>query len=109
MSKVEQKTVGNFIEQYLFNSKNIGLIIFLLDIRHSPSENDKLMYNYVISSKKPFIIIANKADKIAPTKVKNSIITLQKELNPLMDNIFLPFSSEKKIYCEEVWKYIDPI
>ena len=107
MSKVEQAKVGSFIEQYLFNSKKISLIIFLIDIRHSPTENDRLMYNYIISSKKPFIILANKADKIAPTKVLNTTKNLQSELNPLMDACMLPFSSEKKIYSEDVWAIIE--
>ena len=107
MSKQEQEKVGSFIEQYLFNSKKIVLIIFLIDIRHSPTENDKLMYNYIVSCNKPFIILANKADKIAPTKVIPTCETLQKELNPLMDNIMLPFSSEKKIYSNDVWEIIE--
>ena len=107
MSKQEQEKVGSFIEQYLFNSKDIALIVFLIDIRHMPTQNDKLMYNYVVSSKKPFLILANKADKIAPTKVENTVKTLQKELNPLMDVTFLPFSSEKKIYKDDVWEIIE--
>ena len=64
MSKKEQVIVGNFIEEYLHRRKQIALIIFLVDIRHKPTENDKLMYNYIISSKIPFIIIANKAEVI---------------------------------------------
>ena len=107
MSKQEQEKVGSFIEQYLFNSKKICLIIFLIDIRHSPTDNDKLMYKYIISSNKPFIILANKADKIAPTKVKQAVYDLQKEINPLMDNKTLPFSSEKKIYSDDVWDIIE--
>ena len=83
MSKKEQEQVGKFIEEYLFNRKEICLIIFLVDIRHEPTENDKLMYNYIISSKIPFMILANKADKIAVTKVDASVQTLQKQLNPL--------------------------
>lgn len=107
MSKTEQEKVGQFIEQYLFKSPKIALIIFLVDIRHNPTDNDKLMYNYVMSSGQPFIILANKADKIAPTKVLDSISAIQKVLNPLGDNIFLPFSSEKKIYCDDVWNEIE--
>ena len=106
MSKVEQAKVGNFIEEYLSISKNISLIIFFIDIRHSPTENDRLMYNYVVSSGKPFIIIANKADKIAITKVDDSVIHLQDILNPLHDFCFLPFSSERKIYSDTVWEKI---
>lgn len=107
MSKAEQSRVGNFIEEYLSTSKNIALIIFLIDIRHLPSENDSLMYDYVVRSGRPFIILANKADKIAITKVENSVEDLQNALNPLHDFVFLPFSSERKIYSDNVWKQIE--
>ena len=107
MSKKEQEQVGKFIEEYLFNRKEISLIIFLVDIRHSPTANDKLMYNYIISSGLPFIILANKADKIAITKVDNAVKDLQKQLNPIGDITTLPFSSERKIYKDEIWDIID--
>ena len=107
MSKAEQEQVGKFIEEYLFNRQEISLIIFLVDIRHEPTVNDRLMYNYVIRSKLPFIVLANKADKIAPTKVDSYVAGIQKILNPIGDNLFLPFSSEKKIYSDAVWEEIE--
>ena len=107
MSKVEQEKVGQFIEQYLFKSKKIALIIFLIDIRHSPTSNDIMMYDYIINTGFPCLILANKADKLAPTKVEKAVIDLQNELNPLKDLKFLPFSAEKKIYTEAVWKEIE--
>lgn len=107
MSKKEQEQVGKFIEEYLFNRQEISLIIFLVDIRHNPTENDRLMYNYIISSGLPFIILANKADKIAITKVDNAVTDLQKNLNPIGDITTLPFSSERKIYKDDVWEIID--
>lgn len=107
MSKQEQEQVGNFIEEYLFNRQEISLIVFLVDIRHEPTENDKLMYDYVMRSKLPFIVLANKADKIAPTKVNEYVLNIQKTLNPIGDNLFLPFSSEKKNYTEPVWTEIE--
>ena len=107
MSKKEQEQVGKFIEEYLFNRKEISLIIFLIDIRHSTSANDRLMYNYIISSGLPFIILANKADKIAITKVDNAVLDLQKQINPIGDITTLPFSSERKIYKDSVWSIID--
>ena len=107
MSKQEQEKVGSFIEQYLVKSKNISLVIFLVDIRHNPTENDRLMYDYIIRSGLPFIILANKADKIAPTKVEGIVKDLQKQINPIGDITMLPFSSEKKIYTEDVWNVID--
>ena len=107
MSKQEQEKVGSFIEQYLAKSKSISLVIFLIDIRHNPTENDRLMYDYIIRSGLPFIILANKADKIAPTKVEGTVKELQKKINPIGDSTMLPFSAEKKIYTEDVWKIID--
>lgn len=107
MSKTEQEKVGKFIEEYLFHRKEISLIIFLVDIRHEPTANDKLMYNYIISSKIPCLILTNKADKIAITKVDDQVKKIQKILNPIGDIPTLPFSSERKIYKDEVWKFIE--
>ena len=107
MSKKEQLQVGKFIEEYLAKRKEISLIIFLVDIRHNPTENDKLMYKYIISSGLPCLILANKADKIAKTKVLDSTKNLQKELNPIGDIKTLPFSSERRIYEEDVWDFIE--
>ena len=109
MSKKEQEQVGKFIEEYLFNRQEIALIIFLVDIRHSPSANDRLMYNYIISSGLPCIILANKADKIVITKVDSITKDLQKQLNPIGDITTLPFSSERKIYQDKVWEIIEGI
>ena len=89
MSKKEQEQVGNFIEEYLFNRKQIALIIFLVDIRHTP------------------IILANKADKIAVTKVSAEATKLQKALNPIGDIPTFPFSSERKVYMDDVWNEIE--
>ena len=107
MSKKEQTQVGAFTEYYLQNRSQISLVIFLMDIRHKPTENDKLMYDYVINSGLPFIIIANKADKIAVTKVDNAVIELQNLINPMKDAVCLPFSAERKIYQEDVWNEIE--
>ena len=103
MSKQEQVKVNGFIEEYLHVRKNISLIVLLIDIRHKPGANDRLMYDYIIRSELPFIVIANKADKIAITKVDDAVNEIQKDLNPIGDFTFLPFSSERKIYAQKVW------
>ena len=107
MSKQEQLKVNSFIDEYLHIRKNISLIILLIDIRHTPSANDRLMYNYIISSGFPFLIITSKADKIAITKVDTAVKSIQKDLNPICDFTFLPFSTERKIYTENVWDIIE--
>lgn len=108
MSKVEQEKVGKFTEDYLVKRNTIRMIIFLVDIRHKPTEHDLHMYHYIMSSNLPFIVLANKADKIAPTKVSSYIEDLKKEFG-ISFSILLPFSSEKKIYSDSVWEEIEKI
>ena len=107
MSKQEQAIVGNFIEEYLQKSKKIALIVFVIDIRHEPTANDKLMYDYIFKTNLPCLVITNKADKIAKTKVDNTVEHLQEILNPLKDMTFLPFSSERKVYTQKVWEELE--
>lgn len=108
MSKQEQEKVGIFTEEYLVKRKTISMIIFLIDIRHKPSDNDRHMYHYVMKSNLPFMVLANKADKIAPTKVDSYVEDMKKELGISFSTI-LPFSSERRIYTENVWNKIEEI
>ena len=107
MSKVEQEKVNKFIDEYLHVRKNISLIILLIDIRHEPGANDRMMYDYIIRSGLPFMVLCNKADKIAVTKVENAVKSIQEDLNPIGDFCFMPFSAERKIYSEDVWNVLE--
>lgn len=111
MSKEEKVISGNYIEKYLAEGQNVSLIILLLDIRHKPTEDDMLMYDYILRSNLPFIVLTNKADKIAVTKVDVEVERIKQTLGISYSTI-LPFSSERKIYIEKVWeeieKYVNP-
>ena len=109
MSKSEILSSGKFIEEYLQKSSKIKLVIFLIDIRHDVSENDKLMYDYLVKYNVPFIVLCNKADKLAPTKVIPQVEHLQESLNPLKDIEFYPFSTEKRNYDNEILQKIEPL
>ena len=106
MSKEEQVRVGKFIENYLAKRENIALIILVLDIRHEPTENDYFMYQYILKTNLPFMIITNKADKIAVTKVDEAVSRIKEYLGISYSTI-LPFSTERKIYTEKVWEEIE--
>ncbi len=106
MSKEEKVISGNFIEQYLEEGNNVALIILLLDIRHKPTADDILMYDYILKSNLPFMVLTNKADKIAVTKVDAEVERI-KEILGISYSTILPFSSERKIYQENVWKEIE--
>lgn len=105
LSKEEQVNMGKFIEDYLEKCKNISLIILLLDIRHNPTNDDVHMLDYIKRTNLPFIIIANKADKIAVTKVESEIEKI-KDFLGISFTTLLPFSSERKIYSDAVWEHL---
>lgn len=107
MPKHMQHTVGKFIEEYLFKRDNIVLIVQLLDIRHKPTKDDILMYEFLHNMNIPFVLVANKADKIAITKVNTYIEEIRKSLDLPDEITILPFSTERKIYTEEVWKVLE--
>lgn len=106
LSKQEQVNMGKFIEDYLEKGSNISLIILLLDIRHNPTSDDIFMLDYIKRSNLPFMIIANKADKIAVTKVNNEILKI-KDFLGLSFTTLIPFSAERKIYTDDAWNEIE--
>ena len=106
MSKQEKVTSGRYIEEYLQKRQNIALIVHLLDIRHKPTEDDMLMYDYILRSNLPFMIVTNKADKIAVTKVETEVQKI-KEILGISYSTILPFSAERKIYTDQVWEEIE--
>ncbi|MBE5821288.1 MAG: YihA family ribosome biogenesis GTP-binding protein [Clostridiales bacterium] len=112
MSKSQETEVANYINDYLSSSGNISLILFLVDIRHKPTQLDQIMFNWLIQNKKQFIIIANKADKIAKTKANDyiSVISSTFKLREygLEENIpIIPFSSISKLGKEELLDIIE--
>lgn len=106
MSKAEQKKVGDSIETYLRNCKNINLVILVVDIRHAPSANDKMMMEYIKSTGNRYIVITSKADKIAKTKVQNYVDEIAEALDVDKDLIFA-FSSETKFNRDVIWEVLE--
>lgn len=106
LSKEEQVNMGRFIEDYLQKCQNIALIVLLLDIRHTPTADDAHMFEYIKRTNLPFMLIANKADKIAVTKVDMELEKIKETLG-LSFSTLLPFSAERKIYSDAVWREIE--
>lgn len=106
MGKEKSQKISKTIDNYLKNRKNIHLVILLIDIRHKPTADDKLMYDYLIKSSLNFIIVPTKADKIAISKVPYYCEIIQKELNVPEEIDIIPVSSEKKKNLEAIWQAI---
>lgn len=104
MSIFEKEKVNSLIDTYITKSNHIKHIFFLVDIRHTPTNDDKIMYDWLISTNIPFTIIANKSDKIAKTKT-DEYIKVIKEYFCTKNNI-IAFSAETKINLEQIEKII---
>lgn len=101
-SKSEIAKWGKMIETYLKERKELKAISLLLDIRHTPTENDKLMYEWLAHYGYETIIVATKLDKIKRSQVPKHIEQIKKEINTTI----LTFSSLNKIGIEELWRII---
>ena len=109
MSKQEQDKVGSFIEEYLQKSKKIALIVFVIDIRHEPSANDKQMYDWVVYQGYDPIIIATKSDKIKRSQLQKHMKMIREGLKVKAGTPILPYSAQTKQGREEIWNLIDEL
>ena len=109
MGKEKSEKISKVIDSYLKSRKNIALVMMLVDIRHKPSKDDILMYEYLINSDLNFIIVPTKADKIPITKVNDYCKVIQDELNAPEEIDIIPISSTKKNNLEAIWQVISQI
>lgn len=100
---------GKMIENYLHTSQMLKAVFLLIDIRHDPSDNDELMYSWMVSQGFAPIIIATKLDKIPRSKVNQHLEAIRKGLNVEPGTIMIPFSAETKQGREEIWELIDSL
>ena len=109
-AKISEKTKaswGKMIENYLHKSEMLGLIFLLIDIRHDPSNNDKLMYDWIIHNGFHPIIIATKSDKIKRSQLNKHVKAIRDKFAIGKEEIIIPFSSKTKNGREEIWEIIN--
>lgn len=109
VSEKEKIEWGKLIERYLNGSQQLRAVFLLIDIRHDPSANDKMMYNWIIEQGFHPIIIATKLDKIKRSQIQKQVKAIKVGLDLLPGTIVIPFSSETKQGREEVWDLMDQI
>ena len=104
--KKNQNMWAKLIEDYLLYSNNLKLVLFLMDIRHKPNELDKVMLNYLLETKRNFIIVATKADKLSKGAQHNAINSIANELN-INSQIIFPHSSLTSQGKKEILEYLE--
>ena len=109
VSQAEKEKWGRMIENYLHTSKQLRAVFLLVDIRHDPSANDKMMYDWMVYQGFHPIIIATKLDKIKRSQIQKQVKAVKTGLNVQPGTIVIPFSAETKQGREEIWDLVDEI
>lgn len=107
VSEQEKAKWGQLIERYLNTSKQLKAVFLLIDIRHEPSANDKMMYEWIVSQGYHPIIIATKLDKLKRSQVPKHVKMIKEGLQLIPGTVVIPFSAETKQGREEIWELMD--
>lgn len=98
---------GKMIENYLHKSKQLKAVFLLIDIRHEPSANDRLMYDWILKQGFAPVIIATKLDKINRSQIQKQIKMIREGLKVKQGTIVIPYSAQTKQGREEIYELID--
>ena len=107
VSEREKEQWGKLVERYLNTSKQLKAVFLLIDIRHEPSANDRMMYEWILAQGYEPIIIATKLDKLKRSQVQKHVKMVKEGLGVLPGTIIIPFSAETKQGREEIWELIE--
>ena len=107
VSQQEKEKWGKMIERYLHSSKQLRAVFLLIDIRHEPSANDKMMYDWVVSQGYNPIIIATKQDKLRRSQIDTHVRMLRQGLKLVPGTRIIPFSSVTKQGRDEIWELVE--
>ena len=107
-AKVSQKETerwGKLMEDY-FAAGRIDLGVLIVDYRHPPTNNDITMARWFIDSGCPFVVVANKMDKLKKSELAPNLVTIRRDLELPEDCPIIPFSAEKGNGRDELVKYV---
>lgn len=106
VSKKQREAFGKMIEQYITERDSLKLVIQLVDLRHNPTEDDILMYNFLKYYELPTLVIATKEDKIAKGKVQKHLDNIQQKLEMEPEDQIISYSAVKNNRQKIIWNTI---
>lgn len=107
VSEKEKEQWGKLVERYLHGSSQLKAVFLLIDIRHAPSANDRMMYRWILEQGFQPVLIATKLDKLKRSQVSKQIKVLKEGLKLVPGTKLIPFSSVTKQGREEIWEYVE--
>lgn len=103
VSKVEKSKWGKMIEDYLQNRENLFNVVLLVDIRHKPTNDDKMMYDFIKYYTNSVTVVATKLDKITKNSKNKNLKVVRDTLGLDANDILLPYSSQTHQGRDELW------
>ncbi len=107
VSEKEKEAWGKMIERYLHKSTMLKAVFLLIDIRHDPSKNDKMMYDWILHQGYEPVIIATKLDKLKKSQVAKQLKAIRTGLGLVSGTTVIPFSTKTKQGRDEIWEYAE--
>ena len=107
VSEKEKEAWGKMIERYLHKSTMLKAVFLLIDIRHDPSKNDKMMYDWILHQGYEPVIIATKLDKLKKSQVAKQLKAIRTGLGLVSGTTVIPFSAKTKQGRDEIWEYAE--
>lgn len=107
VSEKEKKEWGKLVERYLHGSGQLLAVFLLIDIRHDPSANDRMMYEWITAQGYRPIIIATKLDKIKRSQKDKQIKAIRQGLGLMKETAVIPFSAVTKQGRDEIWELVE--
>ena len=106
VAKSEKERWGRLMEAYFSDPTRISLGILIVDARHKPTENDVTMAKYFQGSERPWVVVANKLDKLKKTEVEPNLALIRETLALDPQTPLIPFSAEKGTGREDLLREI---
>jgi len=109
VSKEERKKWGGMIENYLSKRENLKGVFLLVDARHKPSDDDKMMFEWIKNFGYEPIVVATKLDKLKKSEIEKNLTEIYNFLELDYDSVLIPFSAEKRTGRDEIIEAVDMI
>ncbi len=109
VSKIEKEKWGIIIERFLKERENLREVVLIVDIRHEPTGQDAIMYDWIKSFGYKGIVIATKSDKISKGNYQKQVKVIKDKLKIEDTSLIIPYSSDKKTNRDKVWKIFEDI
>ncbi|MGN7359889.1 ribosome biogenesis GTP-binding protein YihA/YsxC [Paenibacillus sp. SAF-054] len=109
VSKTQRQAWGKMIEKYLLERETLRMVLLIVDLRHPPTKDDEMMYDWLKHYDIPICVVATKADKIPKSRWPKHVKQMKEALLMRKTDAFVMYSSETGLGKEELWAQIQSI